>query len=456
MRRAAGAPWGRKPAHERWSTRRCGSTRHRPRPSICGPRAQHRADIYRSESIHVGPRKRGVIFPGRVPESMALKIRRRSRLRRKEATDFLGRLADEFGMAVPLDDVPLDEAEAGPHRLLLRGNDAIAIFLEGGIAPTIRGLLVFPAKKRSVTVDMGAVRFIYNGADVMAPGIVDADPGIRAGDIVWVRDEKNGRPLAMDGRSWTDPRWPARRKARRSRRSTTWATRSGGSARRSLEVARLRAVLFDIDGTLLDTRDAWVAAFDAGLAAIRKTSLPGSEAAQWIGTPIEVIYAERCGLSGDELAKAVIKFQRVEAESVHDGMRAYPGVREALASLAAWELATVSNKRRDTSVEALRATGLLPFFALVLGGDSVPRKKPAPDPILKAASALGVHPTECAIVGDTEVDVRAGKAAGARTVGVTWGYGTRARLEDAGVDYLIETPDALPALLRALTPSTAA
>src|SRR5213594_171406 len=203
MRRAAGAPWGRKPAHERWSTRRCGSTRHRPRPSICGPRARHRADIYRSESIHVGPRKRGVIFPGRVPESMALKIRRRSRLRRKEATDFLGRLADEFGMEIPLDDVPLDEAEAGPHRLLLRNNDAIAIFLEGGIAPTIRGLLAFPAKKRAVTVDMGAVRFIYNGADVMAPGIVDADPGIRAGDIVWVRDEKNGRPLAI-GRAIMD------------------------------------------------------------------------------------------------------------------------------------------------------------------------------------------------------------------------------------------------------------
>ena len=219
---------------------------------------------------------------------------------------------------------------------------------------------------------------------------------------------------------------------------------------------RLRAVLFDIDGTLLDTRDAWVAAFDAGLAAIRKTSMPGSEAAQWIGTPIEVIYAERCGVSGDELAKAVREFQRVEAESVHEGMRAYPGVREALASLATWKLATVSNKRRDTSVEALRATGLLPFFVLVLGGDSVPRKKPAPDPILKAAPGLGVHPTECAIVGDTEVDVRAGKAAGARTIGVTWGYGTRARLEDAGVDYLVETPDALPPLLRALTPSTAA
>src|SRR5207245_10661908 len=238
--------------------------------------------------------------------------------------------------------------------------------------------------------------------------------------------------LRSDGRSWKEPQWPGRRKARRSRRSTTWATRSGGSARRSLDVPRLRAVLFDIDGTLLDTRDAWVAAFDAGLAAIRKASISGSEAAQRIGTPIEVIYAARCGLAGEQLTMAVREFQRVEAASVQEGMRAYPGIREALASLAAWKLAAVTDKRRDPSVEALRVTGLLPFFALVLGGDSVPRNKPAPDPILRAASGLGVQAPECAVVGDTENDVRAGRAAGARTIGVTWGYGTRARLEEIG------------------------
>lgn len=113
------------------------------------------------------------------------------------------RLADEFGMGVPSDDAPLDEAEAGPHRVLLRGDEAIALFLDDGVVPTVRGLLAFPPQKRAVTVDMGAVPFVYNGADVMAPGIVDADPAIRPGDLVWVRDEKNERPLAV-GRAILD------------------------------------------------------------------------------------------------------------------------------------------------------------------------------------------------------------------------------------------------------------
>ena len=221
-------------------------------------------------------------------------------------------------------------------------------------------------------------------------------------------------------------------------------------------MSRLRAVLFDVDGTLLDTLDAWVRAFDAGLAAIRRPSLSGSEAARWIGTPIETIYKERCGLVGDDLVKAVRVFQQVEAESVHEGMRAYPGIPDALAALRAWKLAAVTNKRHDTTVEALRVTALLPFFALILGGDSVPRKKPFPDPILQAAKGLGVTPAECVVVGDTENDVRAAKEAGARSIGVTWGYGTRTNLEAAGVDHLIETPEALPPLIRALTPSTAA
>jgi len=133
---------------------------------------------------------------------MALRIRRRTRLRQKEVSKWLDRLKADFGMSVP-SDVPIDESEAGPHRLLLRDNEAFAILVDDGIAPTVRGLLAFPASRRAATVDMGAIRFIYNGADVMAPGIIDADPGIRAGDLVWVRDERNRQPLAI-GRAIMD------------------------------------------------------------------------------------------------------------------------------------------------------------------------------------------------------------------------------------------------------------
>jgi len=219
-------------------------------------------------------------------------------------------------------------------------------------------------------------------------------------------------------------------------------------------VVALQAVLFDVDGTLLDTRDAWIAAFDDGLAAIGSRAMSGVEGARWIGTPIETIYAERCGLSGELLTAAVREFQRSEAASLGRGVRTYAGVREMLSSLGAWQLATITNKRHDTTLEALRLAGLEDRFALVLGGDSVAHKKPAPDPVLQAAEALKVPVSACAVVGDTENDVRAGRDAGAVTIGVTWGYGTRARLEEAGVKYLVETPAALPPLMRALTPST--
>lgn len=216
----------------------------------------------------------------------------------------------------------------------------------------------------------------------------------------------------------------------------------------------LRAVFFDVDGTLLDTRDAWIAAFDAGLASVGSRAMPGSVGARWIGTPIETLYAERCGLSDEPLRLAVAAFQESEAASVRNGVQAFPGIRETVGALTAWRLGAVTNKRRDTTLAALESAGLGDRFAVVLGGDSVARKKPAPDPIRQAAREVGVDVAACAYVGDTDIDVRAGREAGAVTIGVTWGYGSRAKMEDAGVGYFVETPAALPPLLRALTPST--
>ncbi len=132
-----------------------------------------------------------------------LRLRNRQRLRRKETADLAAALESQFGCTLFGPEDPVESAEAGAVRVLLIGGAALGLLSGERVAPTVRGAIAHRPANRFVTVDMGAVRFVYNGADVMAPGIVDADPGIRPGDFVWVRDERNRRPLAV-GRAIMD------------------------------------------------------------------------------------------------------------------------------------------------------------------------------------------------------------------------------------------------------------
>lgn len=126
-----------------------------------------------------------------------IRVRNRQRLRRKEVADLAAALESAFGCTVFGADTPVDLAEAGPFRVVLVDGQALALFAGDRPTLTVRGVVAFRPTKRFVTVDMGAVKFVYNGADVMAPGIVEADPGIAVGDLVWVRDERNRQPLAV-------------------------------------------------------------------------------------------------------------------------------------------------------------------------------------------------------------------------------------------------------------------
>ena len=126
-----------------------------------------------------------------------MRIRRRQRLRRKEINSYSQGIANALGVDPFRDRDDVDLAEAESWKLLIADNEVRGIVVGDRDFLTVRGLLAYPASKRWVTVDMGAVPFVYNGADVMAPGIVDADPAIQPGDLVWVRDEKNRRPLAI-------------------------------------------------------------------------------------------------------------------------------------------------------------------------------------------------------------------------------------------------------------------
>lgn len=128
-----------------------------------------------------------------------VRLRHRRRIKKKEVGAVLDALRDDYGMEGIDPEVPLDAGEADPDRMpvYIVGDDVIGLELEGKICPALRGILKWPATKNWVTVDMGAIRFVTNGADIMAPGITDADPDITPGTPVWVRDERHGKPLAV-------------------------------------------------------------------------------------------------------------------------------------------------------------------------------------------------------------------------------------------------------------------
>jgi PUA-domain protein len=126
-----------------------------------------------------------------------IRIRKRRRLRTKDIKVFADGMEEAFGMEVLTAEDAVDIAEAPELQLLFVNGSILGMVYEGKAFLTVRGLLKYRPERRAVTVDMGAVPFVSKGADVMAPGIVEADEGIREGDLVWIRDITHRVPLAI-------------------------------------------------------------------------------------------------------------------------------------------------------------------------------------------------------------------------------------------------------------------
>lgn len=130
------------------------------------------------------------------------RIRRRARFRNKESADLLTQVqAAVGGTTLWPESAAVESGEFENRAVLVVDNKVIGLWEgdkpEGPAFLSVRGLLAYKPKERAVTVDMGAVKFVANGADIMAPGIVAADPALQVGDWCWIRDEKNGQPLAV-------------------------------------------------------------------------------------------------------------------------------------------------------------------------------------------------------------------------------------------------------------------
>lgn len=126
-----------------------------------------------------------------------IRIRRRRRLREKDIRGMMEEMEQALGRYYFTEKDAVDSAESSDFQPMFVNGEILALIHEGRVFPTVKGLLKHGADRRYVTVDMGAVPYVVNGADIMSPGIVEADPGIRTGDLVWVRDMKHGKPLAV-------------------------------------------------------------------------------------------------------------------------------------------------------------------------------------------------------------------------------------------------------------------
>ena len=126
-----------------------------------------------------------------------MKFKHRHRLRRKEVAKLVDTLSSNMGV-VPFDeDTALDRASAADFDVLFIKSTVVGLVFDDVPYLSIRGILKYGAKKGYLTVDMGAVPYVINGADIMAPGITDGDLALKKDSLAWVRDENNSQPLAI-------------------------------------------------------------------------------------------------------------------------------------------------------------------------------------------------------------------------------------------------------------------
>ena len=223
--------------------------------------------------------------------------------------------------------------------------------------------------------------------------------------------------------------------------------------RRAFDSHSIRLVIFDLDGTLIDSRLDLVHSVNAALRHIARPELPDDVIASYVGDGAPILIQRALG--GEAADEALVRkglefFLSYYREHKLDHTTVYPGIPEALAAIQTSngvrrQMAVLTNKPVNPSRAIVDALGLGQYFSQVYGGNSFVTKKPDPEGARKLLAETGVAPEQAAIVGDSHVDVRTGRNAGLWTVGVTYGFAT-STLEDEPPDVLVDSAQEVSAL----------
>jgi phosphoglycolate phosphatase len=198
-------------------------------------------------------------------------------------------------------------------------------------------------------------------------------------------------------------------------------------------------LIFDLDGTLADTKADLTEAVNNALQRLGRSPLSMERVCECVGDGVHTLLSRALGSAHRDVVDTGVRFFR-EYYAVHllDQTRLYPGVQETLEHFQGKRKAIVTNKPLDFTLRILKGLGIEVHFELVLGGDSTVERKPHPEPARKILSSTGVQARLAAVIGDSPADIEMAKQAGIYSVGVTYGLRPAAVVQGAGPDLLLD------------------
>lgn len=224
-----------------------------------------------------------------------------------------------------------------------------------------------------------------------------------------------------------------------------------------MQKLRIKAILFDLDGTLVDSSRDIVTSLNLTLNHFGFSEIDYHRCTGFIGDGIRALVRRAfaqvlfnnpdADIDADLLDNADREYRKYYAAHLLDTTRPYPHVRETLTRLRDLPMAVISNKAYVYTRHILEHFDLNRFFDPVLGGDSLDRKKPDPKPLLHVAEYYNIAPEDCLMVGDSEKDIAAAQAAGMPVCAVAYGMRPKGLLEAMNPDYLVDSITDLPKIM---------
>ena len=203
--------------------------------------------------------------------------------------------------------------------------------------------------------------------------------------------------------------------------------------------SEVRALIFDLDGTLIDSKLDLALAVNAALQEMGRGPLPHEQIFSYVGNgaPSLIAHVLGAGATEEQCLRCLEFFIRYYSIHKLDHTTLYPGVREALDALSGISMAVLTNKPVGASRGILQGLGLAGHFPIIYGGNSFESKKPDPEGVETILREVGAAPAQAMVVGDSEIDVQTARNAGTWVCGVTYGFGSH-RLAEYPPDILVD------------------